>query len=101
MSSPNEPTGPGSGRERIEQRVATAIASVFLRYPHLTGFVLQPPPDAQGELSVADVGFALDIGEGAKEKVLEQIRAMVSQLVNERPEALELLRERTFARTFH
>jgi hypothetical protein len=97
MSSPNEPTR--SSRDPIEHRVATAIAGVFMRYPHLTGFVLQEP--AEGELSVVDVGFAVVMTESAREKVLEQIRAAVSQLVMERPEAADLLRERTFARSFH
>jgi hypothetical protein len=100
MASTDEPTRPAH-REGIELRVAAAIASVFTRYPHLTGFVLQPPAQDSGELAVADVGFAVELAEPAREKVLEQIRATVSQLVSERPEALELLSERTFARTFH
>ena len=100
MSSPNEPTR--SSRDPIEHRVAMAIAGVFIRYPHLTGFVLQDPAQAEGvDLAVVDVGFAVQMSESAREKVLEQIRATVSQLVNERPEAADLLRERTFARSFH
>src|SRR4051812_37851163 len=99
MSSPNEPSS--SSRDRIEHRVATAIASVFVRYPHLTGFVLQDPPQAEGALSVVDAGFAVEMTEAAREKVLEQIRATVTLLLSERPEAADLLRERTFARSFH
>src|SRR4029079_10287266 len=100
MSSPNEPTR--SPRDPIEHRVATAIAGVFMRYPHLTGFVLQEPSEAaEGQLAVVDVGFAVPLSEAAREKVLEQIRAAVTQLVSERPEAADLLRERTFARSFH
>ncbi len=100
---------PGRIRSRTEAHVLARMDSLFARYPHLIGFFLQDPagfrdalnPGPENDLCILDIGFSIDLGEAAHEKVRELIRATVHQILSERPEAFELLRERTFARAVH
>ncbi len=107
MTSSVEP--PQRRRNSIEAHVLAKIATLFARYPHLIGFFLQDPlgfkdvinPGPEGELCILDIGFSVPVSEASHEKVRELIRATVQQLISERPEAFQLLRERTFARAMH
>ncbi len=107
MSSLFEP--PGRIRSRTEAHVLARMDSLFARYPHLVGFFLQDPtgfkdainPGPEADLCILDMGFTIELGEAAHEKVRELIRATVQQILSERPEAFELMRERTFARALH
>ncbi len=107
MNSPIEPPSPI--RSRTEAHVLARMDTLFARYPHLIGFFLQDPagfqdalnPAAEADLCILDIGFSVQLSEASHEKVRELIRATVQQILSERPEAFDLLRERTFARAMH
>jgi hypothetical protein len=94
----------------IEDRVALAIANLFLRHPDLVGFHLQDPsgfgdtlnPPAKNDLSILDVALAsAPLATRAHEDMTQRIRDTVTRILSERPEAFEMIRDRTFARVFH
>jgi hypothetical protein len=93
----------------IEDRVALAIAKFFVRNPELVGFYLQDPagfgevlnPAAGTELSILDVALSLPLGDKAHDDMRGRIRDTIVRIVAERPEAFDMLRDRTFARAFH
>ncbi len=96
-------------RSRTEAHVLAKMDTLFARYPHLIGFFLQDPtgfkdslnPGPEGDLCILDIGFSVQLSESSHEKVRELIRATVQQILAERPEAFEVMRERTFARAMH
>ena len=53
------------------------------------------------ELIVSDVGISPRLGAEQYGEIFQDIAATLSELLEERPEAGELLRGRTFARTLH
>ena len=79
----------------IQQEVQEAVNVLFQRHPTLCGFSVRE------DLSFSHVAChpALD-GEEERE-LAEEISATLSQLLDEMPEAAELLRGRTLARIFH
>jgi hypothetical protein len=83
------------GLERLQADLAASVAALFRRCPPLCGFSLD------GELCVEQVAShpALD-RRGAAVIAQELVRAL-SELVDEEPEAAELIRGRTFARALH
>lgn len=107
----SSPAGSSSvGRSSMEATLKTRMAALFARYPHLIGFFLQDPfgfkdvlnrSANEGDLCILDLAFSVTLNDKQHEKVREVIRATVQQLLAERPEALDLLRERTFARMMH
>jgi hypothetical protein len=95
---------------RVEAELSARIRTVFGRCPDLTGFSLQDRtglPDyvdrshLQDELFVTELGFSAPISAMEYDQTYILIADAVSDLVSERPEAFELLRGRTFARTLH
>jgi hypothetical protein len=111
--------GPG-GRPRYENKpsyaeamkkpVPAPIESLFQRYPALSGFSvrgLDDIPDScsrsgdDGELFISDIGISPSLTTEQYGEIFEQIATTLSDLVSEQPEATELLRGRTFARTLH
>src|SRR3954470_23885142 len=110
MSLPNEPNELMEQRRLrvIEDRVAVAIAGIFVRNPELTGFFLQDPSGFENalnppprDLSVLDVALSLPLGDKAHDDMRQRIRDAITRIVSERPEAFEMIRDRTFARAFH
>lgn len=83
------------GRERLEADLAASVAALFQRCPPLCGFTVD------GELCVEQLAChpALDSQRAAV--IADEIVRAFSELVNEEPEAVELIRGRTFARALH
>lgn len=86
------------------------IRELFGRCPELAGFAIKDLAllsediaelDGEPKLFVTDIGFSGVIGEHELEEAYTQIGTAISDVVSERPEAFELLRGRTFARTLH
>ena len=103
-------------QHRAEAEVAMQIRRIFGRCPELVGFAVQDlaavrdlidmsddkdRPDAKTRLFVSEMGFSATISWERLEEVCELIGTAISDVVSEQPEAFELLRGRTFARTFH
>jgi hypothetical protein len=95
---------------RFEVDLAACLELLFARWLPLHGFSVQESGDLgrqrcaghlEGDLFLADLACypALD-GEQAA-ALCEEISAELLELVEDRPEAAELLRGRTFARTLH
>jgi len=82
-------------RQRLQAIVARHVQQVFQRLPMLSGFWLRPPPEMP-ELSVCTLRDDTD-GHDVYEAVLHSL----IDLAEERPEAVQLMRGRTFARAFH
>jgi hypothetical protein len=82
-------------RQRAIDAIDASIAALFRRCPELSGFSVQ---DAK-TLRVVEV--ARDAGYGDVDELREEVVEALFELLDERPEAHELLRGRTFARTLH
>jgi len=74
------------------------LQSLFARCPELSGFSVRGEAD---ELFVSDVGISPRLGAEQYGEIYEEIANTLSVLLDEQPEAGELLRGRTFARTLH
>lgn len=74
------------------------LQSLFARCPELSGFSVRG--DAE-ELIVSDVGISPRLSAEQYGEIFEDISATLCELLDEQPEAGELLRGRTFARTLH
>lgn len=94
----------------MKKPVPAPIESLFQRYPALSGFSvrgLDDVPDScsrsgnDGELFVSDVGISPALSSEQFGEIFQEIAATLSDLLAEQPEATELLRGRTFARTLH
>jgi hypothetical protein len=81
--------------DALHEQVKDAVSTLFHRYPALCGFSVQP------DLSFSHVSChpAL-LGEEARE-LNDEIRDTLQELVEAQPEAADLLRGRTLARSFH
>jgi hypothetical protein len=95
---------------RVEAEVAMQIKTLFGRCPELVGFAVQDlvglshdndRPDERPKLFVTDIGFSATVSWEELEEVYTLIGTAISDVVSEQPEAFELLRGRTFARTLH
>jgi hypothetical protein len=82
-------------RQRSQAVVETHIAEIFQRMPMLAGFSLGH------DLDVTDIAVSAWPGYTAGGELYEDIRQALADLAEERPEAVEVLRSRTFARAFH
>lgn len=80
----------------VHDTVDASMQRLFRRYVELAGFSIQ---DLDDGLSVAEVSVYPDIGDAGA--LRDEIVANVLELLDERPEAYELLRGRTFARSLH
>jgi len=89
-------TRPGEERrQRSEAFVEKQVADLFRRLPMLSGFALRH------DLEVTDVAVHSWPGYVAGEELYQDLMVALTDLAEERPEAIELLRGRTFARAFH
>jgi len=95
---------------RVEAELSARIWAVFGHFPGLSGFSLQDRtglPDyidassLRDDLFVTELGFSAPVSEVEYDEAYRLISDAVADIVSERPEALELLRGRTFARTLH
>ena len=94
----------------MKKPVPASIESLFLRFPALSGFSVRglgDVPDScsrtgnESELFVSDIGVLPSLTEDQYGEIFQEIAATLSDLLAEHPEATELLRGRTFARTLH
>lgn len=83
----------GAGKD-----LAAQLESLFTRCPALSGFTVRV--EASG-LFLTDVGISPQPGVEHHNEIFERIAITLSELLDERPEAGELLRGRTFARRLH
>lgn len=95
---------------RVEAEVAIQIRALFGRCPELSGFAVRDlvsvphDNDWSGEkpgLFVTDIGLSATVSWEELEEVYALIGTAISDVLSEQPEAFELLRGRTFARTLH
>ena len=78
----------------VQTQVENVVAQLFDRLPSLMGFSLE---EQEQELIVADVETFP--WSGRADELLGEIAVPLLELMDEEPEARELLRGRTFART--
>jgi hypothetical protein len=77
------------------QEVQDVMNTLFQRYPALCGFSVKE------DLSFSNVACHPALIGDEAQMLCEEISAALHELVEETPEAAELLRGRTLARTFH
>ena len=94
----------------LDEDLAARVDELFGRYPALHGFSVQGTealPETlrasvtSNTLVVAEVGVDPICGSDYSEKVSDEIAVALLDFVKERPEAADLLRDRTFARKLH
>lgn len=93
-----------------EGEVEARLRAVFARRPDLQRFVIQDRsslPDhidqstLQGELFITQITLYPRRGGSQYDEVYADIARAITQVVDERPEALTLLRGRAFVRAIH
>jgi len=91
----------------LDEDLTARVDEIFGRHPSLWGFSVQgtealPEPIRSNVMAntlvVAEVGVDPLCGTDYSEKVSDEIAVVLLNFVKERPEAAELLRDRTFAR---
>ena len=82
--------------QRLEADLAARVEALFGRCPALCGFSVQA-----GEPDVLDLTCYPTPDPEWAQLILGEVSQMLFELVEEQPEAAELLRGRTFARNFH
>jgi hypothetical protein len=76
--------------------LAESVRSLFGRWPLLQGFSV-----CDADVVLADVSCYPTPSAAQGEELCSDIALVLCELVEERPEAAELLRGRSFARTLH
>lgn len=84
-----------ASRQHTEAIVARHVCQLFQRLPMLSGFWLRP------DLKVAELSVFTWPGYTAGQDLYEEVMQSLVELAEERPEALQLIRGRTFARAVH
>ena len=82
-------------RSRAEAIVEEHVHALFSRLPMLSGFSLRD------DLEFADVVVHAWPGYTAGAEFYEELAQALADLAEERPDAVELMRGRTFARAIH
>jgi hypothetical protein len=82
-------------REHTEAIVAQHVSKLFQRLPMLSGFWLGP------DLELAEVSIFAWPGFNAGSDVYDEVMQSLVDLGEERPEAMQLIRGRSFARAVH
>jgi hypothetical protein len=82
-------------RQHTEAIVARHLDELFRRLPMLSGFWLRP------DLDVAEVSVCTWPGYTPGPELYEDVMQSLVDLADERPEAVQLMRGRTFARAVH
>lgn len=90
--------------------LALHFKALFVACPNLCGFVVEDlsrlhgdadPHDGENRFVITEVSFGTLFSRDESHQVCSLIVSVVSELVAAQPEAHELLRGRTFARTLH
>ena len=93
---PSEQSLSEARRQHTEAIVARHLSELFQRLPMLSGFWLRP------DLELADVSvFAWPGYTPGAVRGSDAVALSLVELAEERPEAVQLLRGRTFARAVH
>jgi hypothetical protein len=79
----------------LHQEVHDVMEMLFQRYPALCGFSVQP------DLSFSHIACHPALEAEEARELIDEISATLRELVEEQPEAADLLRGRTLARVFH
>ena len=96
--------------QSVAADLAARVAVIYEQYPMLCGFSVQERStlstdrvivQLQDKLCLADVSVSAGAGFPVTSKVCNEIACMLLDLMDEQPEAFELLLGRTFARTLH
>ena len=82
-------------RQQTQATVARHVRQLFQRLPMLSGFWLRP------DLKVAELSVFTWPGYTASRDLYDQVTESLVRLAEECPEAVQLIRGRTFARTVH
>ena len=82
-------------RQHIEAILAQHVHELFQRLPMLSGFWLRP------DLQVAELSVFTWPGFSATRDLYEEVMQSLVAFAEDRPEALQLMRGRTFARAVH
>jgi hypothetical protein len=83
---------------RFEANLAARVRSLFRRHPALCGFSVGEGPSVP---LLTQVSVYPASGPAAPPEVCFEVLATLAELVDDCPEAGELLRGRTFARVLH
>ena len=83
---------------KTQRQVEEQLESLFARCPDLCGFAVRAEAE---ELFVSDIGISPRLSAEQYGEIYQDIALTLSELLEERPEAGELLCGRTFARTLH
>ena len=92
---PSEQRVSEARREHTEAIVARHLSELFQRLPMLAGFCLRP------DLEVDELSVSTWPGYTAGRELYEEVMQSLVELADERPEAVPLMRGRTFARAVH
>ena len=82
-------------RSEAEAALEAHIAEIFRRTPVLAGFAIR------GDLEFDDVSVYSWSGYTADGQLYQDLVEALAEFADERPDAVNLLRGRTFARAFH
>jgi hypothetical protein len=85
-------------QHQVVNQVEQQLQLLFSRCPELSGFSVRGDAD---DLFISDVGIAPRLSAEQYGEIYQDIAVTLAELLEERPEAGELLRGRTFARTLH
>lgn len=102
-------TAPDQGMRYVAAQLEASVESLFGRFSVLHGFSVQDRPGAlgvsvpaqDGNLYLADLGLYPQLGVEDSQLICEEIRDTLVELIDEQPQARELLTGRTFARSLH
>lgn len=96
--------------QELEADLGLRLKALFGRCPELYGFIVEErmvegTKEEAGarelELYVAGIDVFPMLGSGHSEKLVAQISTALADLLEDSPEAADLLAGRTFARAFH
>ena len=98
-----------ANREELEAALSERIETIFERSPELYGFSVEERLVSKGaqegarewELYVSAVAAYPELGPDQEEGFIGQISEALAELLNQRPQAADLLPGRTFARVWH
>ena len=82
-------------RQHTESIVERHLSELFQRLPMLAGFWLRP------DLELEELSVSTWPGYTAGPELYEEVMQSLVELADERPEAVPLIRGRTFARAVH
>jgi hypothetical protein len=92
---PSEQRMSEARRKHAAAIVARHVHELFQRLPMLAGFWLRP------DLEVAELSVFTWPGYGAGRDLYAEVMQSLADLADERPEAAQFMRGRTFARAVH